>query len=227
MLIGQFSSFTYCFIYVFDRSPSTQVYQVFFTFLFFLTLLSLCKIQIDSSKFFDNFSLINATIDSKKLYKICEKCGALRLPRIHHCSICNSCVLLMDHHCPWTGCCIGLFNRKNFLLYLTYFAIYCAISFFAILFFSSKKISCSIFIFKIISVGFHLGVFIVVLGVLFKQFWLISEGKTEIEKRFFDNDQTNYNCTVDTRDIFGYKRLLWCLPFMTMKDKIYIVKKYF
>lgn len=29
----------------------------------------------------------------------CEKCGQLKPPRTHHCSLCRTCILKMDHHC--------------------------------------------------------------------------------------------------------------------------------
>ena len=32
-------------------------------------------------------------------YTICKKCGELRSPRSHHCSICNLCIDKLDHHC--------------------------------------------------------------------------------------------------------------------------------
>ncbi len=53
-------------------------------------------------------------------FRYCYRCKAIKPPRAHHCSICDSCVMRMDHHCPWVGNCVGLKNHKyfwNFLLY--------------------------------------------------------------------------------------------------------------
>ncbi|KAH8741088.1 hypothetical protein FG386_001640 [Cryptosporidium ryanae] len=65
--------------------------------------------------------------------KECTKCGALKYPRTHHCSICNRCILNMDHHCPWIGQCVGLHNRKYFILFLVWSFLSCLqISLFAL-----------------------------------------------------------------------------------------------
>lgn len=51
---------------------------------------------------------------------ICKKCLIPKPPRTHHCSICNTCVLMFDHHCPWLNQCIGHHNRRHFFLYMIY-----------------------------------------------------------------------------------------------------------
>ncbi|CAD8136458.1 unnamed protein product [Paramecium pentaurelia] len=48
----------------------------------------------------------------------CLQCRIKRPERSHHCSRCKRCVLNMDHHCVWTSNCIGLYNRKFFILIL-------------------------------------------------------------------------------------------------------------
>ena len=66
----------------------------------------------------------------------CRKCGGVKPPRAHHCSICDQCVLQMDRsfvltldHCPWIGGCMGHHNRQyfnNFITYTTLGLLYCA-----------------------------------------------------------------------------------------------------
>lgn len=58
--------------------------------------------------------------DLSFIRKKCVGCEEPKPARTHHCSICNSCVLIMDHHCPWVNNCIGLENRRYFLLFILY-----------------------------------------------------------------------------------------------------------
>lgn len=46
--------------------------------------------------------------------------------RSHHCTVCGQCFFLMDHHCPWINNCVGLENRKYFLLFCFYLMLGCA-----------------------------------------------------------------------------------------------------
>jgi len=47
----------------------------------------------------------------------CERC----IPRrARHCRECKKCRMKMDHHCPWIDNCVGHYNHKYFILFLTY-----------------------------------------------------------------------------------------------------------
>ncbi|KAG0048473.1 hypothetical protein BGZ83_006589 [Gryganskiella cystojenkinii] len=45
--------------------------------------------------------------------------------RTHHCSVCKKCVLKYDHHCPWIHNCVGHFNHRFFVMFLTYLPAAC------------------------------------------------------------------------------------------------------
>ena len=50
----------------------------------------------------------------------CRSCYVARPTNVHHCATCHGCILERDHHCPWVNNCIGLFNKKYFILYNFY-----------------------------------------------------------------------------------------------------------
>ena len=52
-------------------------------------------------------------------YKYCVECHLYRPLRTIHCRECNHCVERYDHHCPWLGLCIGKYNYKFFIVFLT------------------------------------------------------------------------------------------------------------
>lgn len=55
----------------------------------------------------------------------CNICKLPVPPRCWHCEICNKCILKRDHHCTFSGCCIGHYNQRYFLVFLGYFFIGC------------------------------------------------------------------------------------------------------
>ena len=59
----------------------------------------------------------------------CNSCLVLRPNATHHCSDCHYCILDRENHCPWMNNCVGLFNRKSYLLFCIYSTISVSYSF--------------------------------------------------------------------------------------------------
>ncbi|KAI8598654.1 DHHC palmitoyltransferase-domain-containing protein [Dissophora ornata] len=53
----------------------------------------------------------------------CKRCHLPKPERTHHCSVCKKCILKYDHHCPWIHNCVGHFNHRYFVMFLTYLPI--------------------------------------------------------------------------------------------------------
>ena len=58
-----------------------------------------------------------------KVRLLCHKCRCMRRPRSRHCNHCNHCVQDFDHHCIYLSCCIGRFNRFDFLLSMIFLSV--------------------------------------------------------------------------------------------------------
>lgn len=57
----------------------------------------------------------------------CKRSGAWLPPRSRHVRRVGGVVLGFDHYCHWLGTPIGLYNRKFFVLFVIYSAVFCAV----------------------------------------------------------------------------------------------------
>ena len=58
-------------------------------------------------------------------YKYCKKCRCIKPPRTHHDSVTGKCIFEMDHYCPWMNNCVGLYNYRFFVLFMSYLLLGC------------------------------------------------------------------------------------------------------
>ncbi|XP_018350671.1 PREDICTED: palmitoyltransferase ZDHHC22 [Trachymyrmex septentrionalis] len=63
-------------------------------------------------------------------WRLCVVCECLSPPRSWHCNTCDTCILKRDHHCVFTGCCIGYYNHRYFVMFLWYLFLGAAYAFY-------------------------------------------------------------------------------------------------
>ncbi|KAF9425094.1 hypothetical protein BGZ94_007856, partial [Podila epigama] len=56
---------------------------------------------------------------------ICKHCNLPKPERTHHCNVCKKCILKYDHHCPWIHNCVGHFNHRFFVMFMTNLFVAC------------------------------------------------------------------------------------------------------
>lgn len=82
-------------------------------------LATLCLINICG-----NMMMCCATdLNGKEVFgdiNYCEHCKMYRSVNSWHCKSCNHCVFKRDHHCPFVNCCVGLLNKRYYILFLGY-----------------------------------------------------------------------------------------------------------
>ena len=80
------------------------------------------SVQVDESQ-----ALYESLLANVQDPLVCQQCGCWKPPRIHHCSKCKRCIRAMHHHCPWINNCVGLYTQKNFILFLAWACLGCAL----------------------------------------------------------------------------------------------------
>lgn len=73
----------------------------------------------DSNNHFNSRFSDNNNSSGNKRWRFCQKCQVYKLPRMHHCSVCNKCCVRYDHHCGMALNCIGINNYHIFITFLS------------------------------------------------------------------------------------------------------------
>lgn len=53
----------------------------------------------------------------------CTDCELIKTSHVHHCSMCNECVFIMDHHCCFSDKCIGYKSMANFVRFTSFVSL--------------------------------------------------------------------------------------------------------
>lgn len=95
---------------------------------------------------FIDTSIFSVSIPVEKCYNMqfCMACQLPTPPRCWHCSICNRCILKRDHHCTFSGCCIGHFNQRFFIMFLSYFFLGCCYALYLNAFFIFTRVDVNL-----------------------------------------------------------------------------------
>ena len=143
----------------------------------------------------------------------CNECYVLKPKKSNHCSYCQCCILDGDNHCPWMNNCVGLFNRKFFILFCFYSVIAVGYSF--LIYFYYVVIKNFGTFRKSFSRSLK-GIFFSFFSFIYGGFCLtlIKEERKELLKEFKNYGEEIENlCKLKMRIIFGGNfSLKWFLP---------------
>ena len=147
----------------------------------------------------------------------CKNCYVVRPYNSHHCATCHCCVLEQDHHCPWVNNCVGIFNKKYFILFNIYAfisVIYCSGIYYYYTVYNNYKFFVNNITQNLIAIGWGLFAFIYGLFVLI----MVWEQRDDVIKEFrkFGKDREIQKklMGMKMRIIFGGKfNIKWFLPF--------------
>ena len=161
----------------------------------------------------------------------CISCQVVRPMDAHHCAECHCCFLDRDHHCPWMNNCIGLFNKKYFILFNIYAfisVIYSSFLFYYYTVYKNNKSFMNDVVKNLVAIFWGLLAFIYGLFVAI----MIFEQRDNVLKEFKmynkDKDTKKKLMGLRMRIIFGgqfcYK---WLLPFYEggKRQLFYFIRK--
>eukprot|EP00477_Mikrocytos_mackini_P002383 GAHX01002643.1.p1 GENE.GAHX01002643.1~~GAHX01002643.1.p1 ORF type:complete len:282 (+),score=35.23 GAHX01002643.1:82-927(+) len=198
-----------------------------------------CQSWLESPKNSQLFTLLTKFNANEE----CLKCGNRRPYRTHHCSRCEECILVMDHHCPWMGTCIGLFNKKAFILFSLYSfllsfmnVIICSNTLVGFKHFTNEinvtpltesRIFVSLVLLCLTSVATMLTAgcffcFNFFLGVMNST---LIERKIDFRQKILNQKEDEVPFMENIFEVFGKRKLYWLIPKLTENDKIFVMKR--
>ncbi|XP_015600770.1 probable palmitoyltransferase ZDHHC24 [Cephus cinctus] len=117
-------------------------------------------------------TIVPMKTDIKSGWRLCALCETMSPPRSWHCTTCDICILKRDHHCIFTGCCVGHFNHRYFLMFVFYLFAATVYAFYFNNVFIWSRINFE-FPMSIIKIVFPLAIFIFGFDGSLEQFYLL------------------------------------------------------
>ena len=147
----------------------------------------------------------------------CKNCYVVRPYDTHHCKSCHCCILEQDHHCPWMNNCIGIFNKKYFILfnlYAFFSVIYCSGIYYYYTIYNNFKEFRNNIIQNLVAIGWGFFAFIYGLFVLI-MFWEQRDNVIKEFKKFGKDKEIQKKLMgMKMRIIFGGNiSIKWFFPF--------------
>lgn len=84
---------------------------------FLICLASFCLINVCGNLIMSIATEINIRGNRNSYCTYCEK---TRPQNVWHCRRCNTCIQKRDHHCTFLACCVGLHNRRFYILFMAH-----------------------------------------------------------------------------------------------------------
>ena len=147
----------------------------------------------------------------------CKSCFSVRPYNSHHCRTCHGCILEQDHHCPWINNCVGIFNKKYFILFNLYAFIsvlYGSYIYYYYTVYNNYKYFRNDVMQNLVAVGWGIFAFIYGLFVLVMVIEQRDNVKKEFRKYRKDKEIQKKMMKIKMRIIFGRNfSIKWFLPF--------------
>ena len=147
----------------------------------------------------------------------CKSCYVVRPYDAHHCRTCHCCILEQDHHCPWINNCVGIFNKKYFILFNIYAfisVIYCSFIYYYYTIIVNYKNFVNNVVQNIIAICWGIFAFIYSLFVIIMAAEQRDNVKKEFKKYWKDKEIQKQMIKIKMRIIFGRNfSFKWFLPF--------------
>ena len=140
--------------------------------------------------------------------KYCNTCFIARDLRVFHCKHCNLCILRHDHHCPWLSNCIGIYNRRKFVVLILIGNCFNVIYIYFILFYIVYSIDKSWnfdFVFSIVLLSFILICLLFHIPLSIAHFIFVSSNQTTSENLRRKNKKNPYtlnNCLLNIKEFW-------------------------